>query len=231
MTDPALVATGTSEGAIKAWDKRGRLGSGTRHYWTLSEGATAIVEQAHDIINDNVTEHSGAQWRDMATEIMDAVDAQPTRPTKLFSGQRAGSVPEVGAEVLLPILSASPSLDLAQAYAGTEAGMADPRSTPENRLLWADMHTDVRDMLGRGMAHKVSSAADEAPRLIYHFADTRSVPVRDNERLVSGRYTVTAVREGDPIPDAWVYDFELHDLRQKHYTEVDLAYAGPARTR
>lgn len=230
VTDPALVAAGTSEGAIKAWDKRGRLGSGTRHYWALSEGALAIAEQAHAIVNDDADEHSGAQWRDMATEIMDAIDAQPAKPAKLFSGQTAMSAPEVGEEVVLPILSVSPSLGLAQAYAGKQAGMADPRGTPDDQLLWSQMRPEIRDMIGRGMDRKVSSAAEESPRLIYHFADTRSVPVRDNERLVSGRYTVTAVREGDPIPDAWVYDFELHDLRQKHYTEVDLAYTGPART-
>jgi 8-oxo-dGTP pyrophosphatase MutT (NUDIX family)/GNAT superfamily N-acetyltransferase len=116
---------------------------------------------------------------------------------------------KVGDEMHIPLMATTPQKQLAHAY-GTPASHTRPNGSQNSNQS-----------------------------VIYHFHQPKSVHVRDNERVISGRYRITGIEDGDEVPHSGgqlAFDERGHPkisgdkvetMPPKRRKNVHLDYQGP----
>lgn len=211
-------------------------------------GSAEITTGAYDLMNG--TEDAGNDARDVARHMIDSINSQPIKSTRLYSGHVLDSKPEVGDVIDVPLMAVAHARGLAEAYAGafSDSKAPNPAMDPKkndalsvlrvihetmnpgvpktDREIWDEGDPNIKQMVTR--RYKAIGPNTYRPtRTVYEFQTSRSANVTKGlERATSGRYRVTEVRQ-EPIKGTWLYDTTKADFVPEMVTRVKLEYVEP----
>lgn len=158
----------------------------------------------------------------IAESMLHSIQGSKVRSTPGYSGHTGAPDHQVGDIFEIPLMAITPVKPLAEAYADIDTSYkgrspADhqaevdrqtenvlstiSRDSPEYnaktevaiRNAFSDIHAKSTGLTGMRQVERFR------PATMYKFVSNKSTPIRSNERVVSGRYRVTAV-ENTPLP-------------------------------
>lgn len=205
----------------------------------VSYGATAAAARMTNAEGWDSGDY-GPWEQELAKSMLDSIQAQPVRTTRYYSGHtsRPAHLKE-GDTFDIPLMAISSSRHTASIYSDTLD--LDPKRTAAARTAKVDKEvakvlstmSDVRpeiaeavrgaflDISARG--YGIKRPEHYNPPTTYEFVSNKSVPIRPNERVASGRYKVESITR-EPLPGRVTYDPDTHRYADAYSERIRLSF-------